>query len=421
MPAIKEMKKVLAVTPMDQAIMIEANHGCGKSEFIRDYYLAEGFEVITLFLGQMADAGDLIGLPDRLELTKVIDGKEVTHRVTEFCPPKWWNFDPNAKVVVFMDEFNRGKPEVYQCVFDMVLNRKLNGYSLPENTRIIAAVNPIDSSFDYDVKELDSALLDRFNVYRFAPSVEDWIDWAVGAKVHKNVIGFINKNRAFLDPEMKTSSNDILPSRRSWKRVSDIINHSASILSDEELFKTVLMGVVGIGATAKFWEYTVHEANQLSALNIINMKYKDDSVIKKVKVMSNQEVLAMNKEMAMYLAENFDVLKDSSDSSRYVSNIERYLSAINNECRAEFFGSHVSANNPWAVWLLKENPTLARDFIKILQGKSKEEKALEAHLNNEDVADKENLTADDDGEGWKKAVNGDEDSDLSSAIDDLCK
>ena len=415
MPAIKEMKKVLAVTPMDQAIMIEANHGCGKSEFIRDYYLAEGFDVITLFLGQMADAGDLIGLPDRIEITKKIDGKNVTHKVTEFCPPKWWNFDSHAKVVIFMDEFNRGKPEVYQCVFDMVLNRKLNGYNLPENTRIIAAVNPIDSSFDYDVKELDSALLDRFNVYRFAPSIEDWIDWAVGAKVHKNVIGFINKNRAFLDPEHKGSNNDILPSRRSWKRVSDIINHTESILADEELFKTVLMGVVGIGATAKFWEYNVQEANQLSALNIINMKTKDMTVIDKIKKMSNQESLAMNKELAMYLAENFDVLKDSSDANRYVSNVERYLKTINNECMAEFFGSHISANNAWAIWLLQTNPNLAKDFIKVLQGKSKEEKALDAHLNNEDSS--EELTADDAGEEWKK----DAGDDLSSAIDDLCK
>jgi MoxR-like ATPase len=51
----------------------------------------------------------------------------------------------------------------------MVLNRKLKGLSLPEHTRIVSAMNPIGDEYDYDLRNFDPALYDRFNVYTFIP------------------------------------------------------------------------------------------------------------------------------------------------------------------------------------------------------------------------------------------------------------
>ena len=92
---IKELKFLFEVTPPDQAIMLEAIHGIGKSEFIKSYWESRGYKVIILFCSQMADAGDLIGLPDRIDVNGI--------KTTIFCQPYWWP-KVNEKVVIFLDE-----------------------------------------------------------------------------------------------------------------------------------------------------------------------------------------------------------------------------------------------------------------------------------------------------------------------------
>ena len=87
---IAEWIKILDKTPENQAIMAVGIHGTGKSEYIKNYYESKGYKVIMLFLGQMADAGDLIGLPDRSTVTFKYGTEEITQKITEFCPPKWF-------------------------------------------------------------------------------------------------------------------------------------------------------------------------------------------------------------------------------------------------------------------------------------------------------------------------------------------
>lgn len=64
-------------TPPSHNIMLSGKHGIGKSKIITDHFSAKGQKVVTLFLGQMSDPGDLIGLPNKDEKT----GKTV------FMPP----------------------------------------------------------------------------------------------------------------------------------------------------------------------------------------------------------------------------------------------------------------------------------------------------------------------------------------------
>ena len=72
-----ELIKVLESTPDRHNIMLVGRHGIGKSEILTSYYSEREMKVVTLFLGQMSDPGDLIGLPHKDEAT----GK------TEFLPP----------------------------------------------------------------------------------------------------------------------------------------------------------------------------------------------------------------------------------------------------------------------------------------------------------------------------------------------
>ena len=180
-----ELLTVLEVTPSWQNIMLTGRHGIGKSQILTKYYEAKGMMVKTLFLGQMSDPGDLLGLPNKDEAT----GK------TTFMPPYWFPMD-GKPIVLFLDELNRARPEILQTVMDLVLNRKLAGRPLPEGSRIISACNDGE---EYQLTDLDPALVSRFNIYTFRPSAEEWVLWAVRSGLDERVVNFISANPELLD------------------------------------------------------------------------------------------------------------------------------------------------------------------------------------------------------------------------------
>ena len=64
-----ELQQLLDITPAHHNLMLVGRHGIGKSEILTDYYARKGMPVVALFLGQMSDPGDLIGIPNRNEQT----------------------------------------------------------------------------------------------------------------------------------------------------------------------------------------------------------------------------------------------------------------------------------------------------------------------------------------------------------------
>ena len=149
----KELLTILETTPANQNIMLVGKHGIGKSQILSNYFTSKGNKVVPLFLGQMSDPGDLIGL---------LHKNDATGR-TEFMPPYWFPTD-DTPVVLFLDELNRARPEVLQTIMDLALNRTLAGKSLPKGSRIISAVN---NGEEYQLTDLDPALVSRFNIYSF--------------------------------------------------------------------------------------------------------------------------------------------------------------------------------------------------------------------------------------------------------------
>ena len=215
-----ELLSLLDITPADQNLMLVGNHGIGKSEILTEYFSGKGMKVVPLFLGQMSDPGDLIGIPNRNDTT----GK------TEFMPPYWFPLD-GKPVVLFLDELNRARPEVLQTIMDLALNRTLAGRKLPDGSRIISAVNAGDQ---YQLTDLDPALVSRFNVVTFRPTVQEWLLWAEKVGVDARVRDFIRENPMWLDknPDAKEGADtglDKTPDRRGWKRVSDILKTAGDI------------------------------------------------------------------------------------------------------------------------------------------------------------------------------------------------
>ncbi len=234
----QELLQILDLTPATQNIMLVGRHGIGKSEILTDYFTARGMKVVTLFLGQMSDPGDLIGLPNK------------NVEKTDFLPPYWFPLD-GEPIVLFLDELNRARPEVLQTIMDLALNRKLAGRQLPEGSRIISAVN---AGEEYQITDLDPALVSRFNIYNFLPTASEWLLWAEQHKIDSRIIQFIQNEPVWLDGNEGQKKGidtglDKSPDRRAWEKVSATIVGMESL---DEVHKKLIAGIVGPAATSRF-------------------------------------------------------------------------------------------------------------------------------------------------------------------------
>lgn len=317
---ITQLKYMLDNIPADQNIMLAGRHGIGKSEILTEYFSKTGMSVIPLFLGQMSDPGDLIGLPNKDEKT----GK------TEFMPPYWFPID-GKPIVLFLDELNRARPEVLQTIMDLALNRKLAGKHLPEGSRIIAAVNEGE---EYQLTDLDPALVSRFNIFRFEPSVEEWILWAQKKEVDNRIISFIRENGTWLDkdPSLEEGEDtglDKTPDRRAWKRVSDVIKGKENLNKNDIL---LMSSIVGVKATNIFIK-NIRQNKTIEAKDLLN---DFDSKAPYLSDLSLHQFTILNEDIFIYLECNHNSL---SNKSTIVSNLSRYMDYLRSNHKNEVLAS----------------------------------------------------------------------------------
>lgn len=274
---VTSTKRVLREMPLNKSIMLRAKHGVGKSSVIKQAALEQNIEFFDVRLSQ-CEVGDIKGLP-HLDAVKGI---------TTFLKPYWWPRDPQSKGILFFDELNRASKDVLQAVFEICLDRRLDGEKLPDGWRVVAAVNADD---DYDVVEMDPALLDRWFMVDFDPTPKEWIDWARAAKLHPAVVEFVSRNQNLLDPPVgNMESGRVYPSRRSWQSLSDTI--IAMNLTDDTdgMVTQIAKGWVGREVAVMFQKFMTNEFSQLKACDILD---KFEEMVPKIEAAcSDIEVIA---------------------------------------------------------------------------------------------------------------------------------
>lgn len=332
---VNELEKLLAVTPASQNIMLTGKHGIGKSQILEKFFTARGERVVILFLGQMSDPGDLIGLPRLDEKT----GK------TLFMPPYWFPTD-GKPVVLFLDELNRARPEVLQTIMDLTLNRTLAGRKLPEGSRVISAVNDGE---EYQLTDLDPALVSRFNIYEFKPTAQEWLLWAAKAGLDSRVIDFISENPGMLDGGAFTREDQGLeksPDRRGWERVSAVLKAN----DVTPLLKTAIAGIIGMPAASKFFA-TINQKKLPSVKDILLGDFaKQRETIKKC---NTPELASVNESIFRFIEIK---AYNEKDTEKVVSNFAAYFDYLSGEklreAQAHFVNLYSSSLYPAVMTLI---------------------------------------------------------------------
>lgn len=242
----------LAFETNDSVLMIGV-HGIGKTESVINFCKDNNFHLETLYLSNQ-EVGDLIGIP------------YIENNTTKWSKPLWLdNMEKaNKHCVLFLDEISRAQLEVKQSCLQLVLDKKIHLHSLPKNTLIIAADNPVDD--DYQVQEMDAALLDRFLVLNIDIDVNSWIKYSEN-NVHKTIIDFIISN----PDKLWIKGEGVQPTPRSWTKISKYLNTATfNNLTDLSKFN-ILKGRLGAAVGSQFLYFYKNYKNIISLDEIIKI------------------------------------------------------------------------------------------------------------------------------------------------------
>jgi len=205
--------------------------GLGKSSIVQQAAEALDLPVIDI-RAALLDPVDLLGVPN------VRDGK------TFWNVPNW--LPQSGSGVLFLDELSNANEAVQNALLQLVLDRKIGDYQLPDGWAIVAAGNRVtDGTFS---RKLSKALGSRFATHlELAVDLDDWCKWAIGNDVKPEVIGFVRLRPDLLHSFDPKAAGNSFPCPRTWATVSDFVGELSP--STELAF---FSGTLGDGAAAEF-------------------------------------------------------------------------------------------------------------------------------------------------------------------------
>lgn len=224
--------------------------GVGKSAIIKEWAESKGYHLVTRMLSQ-TQPGDLC-------IPSVDHEKGVLHWNTA----DWLVELPKDRpTIFFFDELPSAPVEVRCSIYQLLLDKKLGGHTLPDNAYIICAGNR--ASDNASAFEIDTAMADRLNIFVIEANPDQWLKWAIKSGIHHSVLTFI-KTRPDMLIDEDNFAELIRVSPRSWAKVSDVIH----LVNNPEQVTTLIQGIIGLDATATFIQ-TLREVNELPDLDLL--------------------------------------------------------------------------------------------------------------------------------------------------------
>ena len=178
--------------------------GVGKSQIIAQVAARHAAPMIDIRLSQM-EPSDLRGIPFRIE-----------NRVEWAIPsmlPDIQRHGPNG--ILFLDEITSAPPSVSAAAYQLILDRRLGAYEVPEGWAIFAAGNRQgDRGVTYT---MPAPLANRFSHFEVETNLDDWVGWAYGYGIDERLIAFLRFRPELLFDFDPAHNPVAFPSPRSWE------------------------------------------------------------------------------------------------------------------------------------------------------------------------------------------------------------
>jgi hypothetical protein len=214
--------------------------GVGKSQIVGQVAADLDYRFLDVRAVQL-DPVDLRGLP------------RIASDQTEWVPPKF--LPTTGKGILFLDELTSAPQMTQAGCYQLVLDRKLGEYVLPEGWVVIAAGNPASERGVHFA--MPRPLRNRFVHLELEADLDDWCKWAVKARVRPEIIAFLRFKPELLHSADTTADANAWPTPRSWEMASNVLcgvakRRNATLLSGTSEFEAQLLdGTVGEGAASE--------------------------------------------------------------------------------------------------------------------------------------------------------------------------
>lgn len=208
--------------------------GIGKSDIFRQYAKLSNRRFIDTRLSYCAPT-DVKGFP-RIDF----EADKMRFAVPEDYPEEGGN-------VWLLDEFSCASKMVQNAALQLVLDKMVGKYEVPENTLLALAGN--GAGHRVHVERLSAAVANRIMFIHLTPDLDDWTRWAVENSVDVRVIAFIR-----FRPDLLHTFNPAtwdgesgFGSPRSWAMAARLVAQNPPV----SLRMPMIEGLVGQGPGAE--------------------------------------------------------------------------------------------------------------------------------------------------------------------------
>ena len=255
-------KSILQAFKVKRPIFLWGPPGIGKSELVEGITNELGGIMYDLRLGQM-EPTDIRGIPFYNKDTGMMDWAAPVDLPDEATAGQY------PIVVLFLDEMNSAPASVQSAAYQLILNRRIGKYRLPDNVVMVAAGNrESDKGVTF---RMPTPLANRFIHQEMKVDFASWQEWAVQNKVHKDVVGYLSFAKQDLYDFDAKSASRAFATPRSWSFVSQLLDDQV----EDETLTNLIAGTVGEGLAVKFMAHRKIASKMPNPVDILKGKVKD--------------------------------------------------------------------------------------------------------------------------------------------------
>lgn len=240
---ILELEYRANMNGMHTPVMIWGAPGIGKSQIIADIAKKHQVKIIDIRLSQL-EPSDLRGIPFK-------NGDWVEWSIPSILPNQKRHGEQG---ILFLDEITSAPLSVCAAAYQLILDRKLGEYELPNGWVIFAAGNRAgDRGVSYT---MPAPLANRFSHYELEVHLDDWVSWAYENGIDERIIGFL-RYRPELLFKFDPSYNPIaFPSPRTWEFSHRALQKCGT--TDLNILRATLSACVGEVAGVELTTFIEH-------------------------------------------------------------------------------------------------------------------------------------------------------------------
>ncbi len=278
-------------------VMLWGPPGVGKSQMVAQVAAKHQVPVIDIRLSQM-EPSDLRGIPFR-------SNDHVVWAIPALLPDAERH---GADGILFLDEINSAPPAVSAAAYQLILDRRLGDYQVPDNWAIFAAGNRQgDRGVTYT---MPAPLANRFSHFEVDTHLDDWVLWAYRNGIDERIIAFLRFRPELLFDFDPAHNPVAFPSPRSWEFAHRGLQ---KFLDHPQLLQGTLQACVGPAAGVELHAF-VNSLEQMPDLDAI-VAGEEASV---------PEEIDLQYALAAALVGRAIRSMDQADSDRVLGNILNY-------------------------------------------------------------------------------------------------